>query len=155
MRRKDREVTDQNEIQKILAQCKVCRIGMASPEGVYIVPMNFGYEWQGDSLNIYLHSAKEGRKISLLRENPQVGIEMDCRHELVESDKACGYFYRYASIIGNGKAQIVKDTSEKQKALSLLMKHQTGKDICFTEFEAGNVAIIKITVTQLSAKKHQ
>lgn len=82
MRRDDREVKNMEEIQEILDTCKVCRLGMADGSRIYIVPMNFGYEFEGDSLILYFHGAGEGRKLELIRKNPEVGIEMDCRHEL-------------------------------------------------------------------------
>ena len=37
MRRKDREVTEMEEIQQIFDECKVCRIGIMDENGPYIV----------------------------------------------------------------------------------------------------------------------
>ena len=54
MRRKDREVTDKKEIQRILETCKVCRIGLPEEDGVYIVPMNHGYCFEEGKLVLYL-----------------------------------------------------------------------------------------------------
>jgi len=42
MRRKDREVTEMEEIQQIFDECKVCRIGIMDENGPYIVPVNYG-----------------------------------------------------------------------------------------------------------------
>ena len=36
MRRKDREVTEMEEIQQIFDECKVCRIGIMDENGPYI-----------------------------------------------------------------------------------------------------------------------
>ena len=49
-------------------------VGMADGSRIYIVPMNFGYEFEGDSLILYFHGAGEGRKLELIRKNPEVGI---------------------------------------------------------------------------------
>ena len=38
MRRKDRKVTNPEEIRKVLEECKVCRLGMTDGEKIYIVP---------------------------------------------------------------------------------------------------------------------
>ena len=43
MRRKDREVTEMEEIQQIFDECKVCRIGIMDENGPYIVPVNYVY----------------------------------------------------------------------------------------------------------------
>lgn len=46
MRRKDREITDIEEIRDIIEKCKVCRLAMQDEEGLYLVPLNFGYEFK-------------------------------------------------------------------------------------------------------------
>ena len=50
MRRKDREITDIEEIRDIIEKCKVCRLAMQDEEGLYLVPLNFGYEFEEESL---------------------------------------------------------------------------------------------------------
>ena len=157
MRRKDREITEAAEIKRILDACKVCRLGFADEESVYIVPMNYGYCFEDGRLILYFHGAKEGRKMDLVRKEPSVGIEMDCGHELVEGKLACQYSYHYASIIGRGKAAEVVEPEEKLKALGLIMKHQTGKE--FDEFETNPklekaVAIIRVEVEKYSCKQY-
>ena len=157
MRRKDREITEAPEIERILDACKVCRLGFADEEGVYIVPMNYGYCFDDGRLILYFHGAKIGRKMDLVRKEPSVGIEMDCGHELVEGKLACQYSYHYASIIGRGKAAEVVEPEEKLKALGLIMKHQTGKE--FDEFETNPklekaVAIIRVEVEEYSCKQY-
>ena len=36
-------------------------IGAMDEEGMFVVPVNYGFEWE-DELLLYFHSAKEGRK---------------------------------------------------------------------------------------------
>ena len=157
MRRKDREVTNSVEIQKILDTCKVCRLGLAGEDEVYIVPMNHGYTFENGKLVLYFHGAREGRKIEMIQKNPQVGFEMDCNHELEEGKLACQYSYIYASVLGSGKAEIIDDSDQKLCALSVIMKHQTGKE--FEEFQTNPrlekaVAIIRVEVNEYTCKKH-
>lgn len=155
MRRKEREITDPTQLRQILDCCKVCRIAMQDDQGLYLVPMNFGYELDDDRLTLYLHSAKEGRKISALSQNPQVCFEMDGAHKLVEGDAACGYSYEFQSIIGNGQAAMVEDVQEKEHALSVLMRHMTGREFSFDEKMAGIVTVIKIQALNFTGKAHQ
>ena len=157
MRRKDREVTDQEEIQKIFDDCKVCRIGIVDEDGPYIVPMNYGYVKEEGKVILYFHGAREGKKIDLIRKNPNVGIELDYKHELEEGKLACQYSYYYASIIGKGTASIIDNPKEKLKALNVIMRHQTGKS--FDEFQKNPkleeaVAIIRVELNEYSCKKH-
>ena len=72
MRRKDREVTDIHEIFKMIDNCPVIHIAMTDNGKPYVVALNFGYERQGDDLILYFHSAYEGRKIDILKKNPEV-----------------------------------------------------------------------------------
>lgn len=154
MRRKDREVTALADQLSILQDCKVCRVAMQDTSGLYIVPLNFGYSYEKDCLTLYFHSALSGRKISAIEENGAVAFEMDCRHRLIEAENACGYGYAFGSIIGNGTASIIGEMEEKQKALALLMKHQTGKDFVFDSQGAKAVTIFKIVVSSFSVKQH-
>ncbi len=154
MRRKDREIKDINKISEIINSCKVLRLGVISEEGVYIVPVNFGYELKDGIFCFYIHGAREGKKINCIIQNPYVCVEMDCNHKLSKGEKACNYSYFYSSIIANGKAEIPEDDEEKLKGLKLIMKHQTGKEFEIDKNAVKAVSVIKITVKDLSAKAH-
>ena len=45
MRLEKREIKDPAELEKVLDACKVVRIGTMDAEGMFIVPVNFGYEF--------------------------------------------------------------------------------------------------------------
>lgn len=68
MRRTDREVTDREKQMEILHVCKVARIGIQDGKGVYVVPVNFGFTIETDKLTMYVHGAKEGKKLDLIKE---------------------------------------------------------------------------------------
>ena len=133
MTRREREVTDINKILEILDKAKVLHMGLVDGDEAYVVPMNYGYTYENDKLTLYLHGARRGRKLDLMRANPKVFFEMDCDIVPFEGDVACKYGITYSSIMGRGIAQIVDEPEEKMKALSVLMKTQTGKDFEFNE----------------------
>ncbi|GAI92881.1 unnamed protein product, partial [marine sediment metagenome] len=85
MRRKDKEIVDEKVMISIIGKAIVCRVAMCWQDEPYVIPMNFGYQ---DNY-IYLHSAREGRKLDILRNNDKVCIEFDVNVELVQSQKAC------------------------------------------------------------------
>jgi nitroimidazol reductase NimA-like FMN-containing flavoprotein (pyridoxamine 5'-phosphate oxidase superfamily) len=60
----------------------LCRSGMP-----YVVPMNFGCEWEGDLPVLYAHCAHDGLKLDILRENSNVCVEMDSGGELIQGAK--------------------------------------------------------------------
>ncbi len=156
MRRKDREVTDPARIMEVIDRCSCCRIGFNDNGEVYIVPLNFGYEQNENTITFYFHSAKEGRKIQLIKTSPEVGFEMDTDYALHEADNACNYSAGFKSIIGNGIVSIVSEASEKRRGLSLLMEHSTGKkDWVFNDYMVNSVLVFRLTVTKLSCKEHK
>ncbi len=152
MTRRERQVTDLQEIIKILDKSKVLHLGLVDGDEPYVVPMNYGYTMEDGKLTIYLHGANRGRKLDLIRKNPKVFFEMDCDVVPFEGDVACKYGITYASVMGRGIAEIVEDTEEKKFALSALMKTQTGKDFTFEDKMTTIVTVIKINTIEYTAK---
>ena len=151
MRRKDREITDPAKIADIIRRCTCCRVGFYDGQEVYIVPLSFGYE----DGTFYFHGAREGRKIDLIREHPEVGFELDTDYQLTEGDIACGYSARFQSVIGNGTMHLVEDPQEKIRGLTLLMNHNAGpREWHFDEHRLRAVAVFKLEVAKMSCKEH-
>ncbi len=150
--RREREVLDLDTIKLILDESKVVHVGMADGDEPYVVPMNYGYSLVNGKLTLYLHGAKRGKKLDIIRKNPKVFVEMECNIQPFEGDVACKYGISYLSLMGKGKAEIVEDTEEKKFALTALMKAQTGKDFTFDEKMVSIVSVIKIDISQYTAK---
>ena len=150
--RREQEITDINEIIRILDESKIAHLGLVDGDEPYVVPMNYGYIMENGKLTVYLHGANRGRKLDLIRANPKVFFEAECDLVPFEGDVACRYGIAYSSIMGNGTAEIIEDVEEKKLALSLLMKTQTGKDFEFEDKMTTIVSIIKINVSQYTAK---
>jgi len=149
---REKLVTDMNEIVKILDSSKVVHVGMIDGDEPYVVPMNYGYTLEDGKLTLWLHCAKRGRKLDVLRTNNKVFFEMECGIQPFDGDIACRYGISYSSIMGRGTAEIVEDTELKKAALTHLMKTQTGKDFEFEDKMASIVSIIKIDTVEFTAK---
>jgi nitroimidazol reductase NimA-like FMN-containing flavoprotein (pyridoxamine 5'-phosphate oxidase superfamily) len=78
---------------------------------------------------------------------------MECDLQPFEGDVACRYGMAYSSVMGRGIAEIVDDVAKKQEYMSCLMKTQTGKDFTFNEKLVGVVSVIRINVTDYTAKR--
>lgn len=152
MRRNDREVTDIQEIRALIDECKVIRLAMINGDKPYVVPLNFGYTYENGAFTFYCHGAKEGKKLDVIRKNASVAFEMDCQNALQHGETACTHSYYYASVLGEGKAEILEG-DEKCKGLSALMLHMAGRNDVFTAEMADKVAVIAIRVDTLTAKK--
>lgn len=153
MRRRDREITDMNEMRYVLDTCKIIRVGLHDGDDIYILPMNYGYTWEDDQLTFYLHGSLEGKKIDLIRQCGNAAFEMDCDHHPFEGRVACQYGMGYASIMGKGYIELVDDVDEKIKALTVLMKTQTGKDFEFNKCLVSIVSVMKLTVKEFTGKR--
>ena len=153
MRRKDREVTDINQIKSILDNCKVCRLAMIDNVQPYVVPLSYAYIMNDGILTLFFHSAKEGRKIKILRENNSVCFEISSEGKLFFDEKApCNSGYYFSSIQGFGAAQFIDDVDEKCFALSLLMKHQANINVDFLPLQTNNVCVFKVDSNSFTCK---
>lgn len=152
MTRREQQITEIDEIIKILDKSKVLHLGLVDGDEPYVVPMNYGYIMEDNKPVIYLHCANRGRKLDVLRKNPKVFYELDCDIVPFEGDVACRYGITYASVMGRGVAEFVEDVEEKKLALSILMKTQTGKDFTFEDKMTKIVTIIKINTLEYTAK---
>ena len=152
MTRRERQVTDPEQIRHILDTARVLHLGLAVDNEPYVVPLNYGYVMEEDKLVIYLHSAQRGKKLDMLRANPNVFFEMDCDRMPFESKLPCQYGMVYSSIMGRGVATIVEDVEEKKQAMTILMKTQTGKDFEFNDRLVSMVAVVRVDVSEYTAK---
>ena len=152
MTKRERQVTDPQQIRRILDTSRVLHLGLAVDNEPYVVPLNYGYIMEEDKLVIYLHSAQRGKKLDMLRANPNVFFEMDCDRMPFESKLPCQYGMVYSSIMGRGMATIVEDVEEKKRAMSILMKTQTGKDFEFNDRLVSMVAVVRLDVSEYTAK---
>lgn len=150
--RREKLITDIDKVLEILEKSKIVHLGMVDGDEPYVVPMNYGYTYENEKLTIWLHGATTGRKLDVIKKNPKVFFEMECDLIPFEGDVACKYGLSYSSVMGKGIAEIVEDSEEKQKALSILMKTQVQKDFEFNEKLASVVGVIKIVVSEFTAK---
>ncbi len=149
MNRKDREITDIREIEEILNRANVMRMAVCDNNSPYIIPLNFGYK----DKCIYVHSSKKGMKIDILKKNNNVSFEVDGDHELVLSDKACGFSMKYASVVGFGKAYFISDSKQKKQALDTIMSHYSKGIFDYNSEEIEKICIIRIDIQSMTGKK--
>ena len=152
MTKRERQVTDEAQIRQILDKGQVLHLGLAVDNEPYVVPMNYGYTFEGEKLVIYLHSAVRGKKLDMIQANPRVFFEIDCDIAPFEGRLPCQYGVTYSSIMGRGVARIVDDVEQKKQAMTILMKTQTGKDFSFDDKLVSIVAVIRVDVDAYSAK---
>jgi len=118
-------------MEEIISRCQVCHLAMSDSEGKpYVVPMNFGY---CDGI-VYMHSAPEGKKVAILRKNPEVCIAFSTDYELrYQSEQvACSWGMKYRSVVLQGKVEFVEDYDEKVKALNHIMAQYSKREFVYS-----------------------
>ena len=154
MRRKDREIKDIGDIEEILRLCKTCHVAMVDNGSPYVVPLSYGYRILADNaLELYFHSALDGKKLDILKRNNNVCFEMAREGMPVQSETPCNSGYYYSSIIGFGQALFIEDVGEKCKALSIMFNHQSGREVIFTAEQAQSVCVFKVVSKDFTGKK--
>ena len=155
MRRKDREVTDFNEIIDIIHRCDVLRLGMVDNGMPYVIPLNFGFDVTDNQLTLYFHAALEGRKNNILKVNPNVCFEMDCSFELKRDEAACKWSAYFESVVGYATAEQIIDATEKKIAMDNIMQHYGfpgTPDYGPNTF--ARTVLFKLTVTEIAGKRN-
>ena len=148
MRRKEKEINDEKILNEILTSNKICRIAFSSNNKPYLIPMNYGYSKN----SLYLHSAKEGKKIDYIKNNNQVCFEITDSIAPMASDKICNYGTKFRSVIGQGKIHIL-DEREKNNAIEIIVKQQTGKiDWKINQQMLNNIMVLKIEIISITGK---
>ncbi len=149
MRRKEKQIKEFADIEAVLESARVCRIAMVDKDFPYIVPINFGYK---DGA-LFLHSAPEGRKIDLIKNNPKVCFEVDELISLKKAKLACEWGAQYKSVIGTGIAGFIDDAAQKKKALDIIMSQYSGRSFEYSEETLAKTAIIKIDIEEMAGKQ--
>jgi len=94
------------QIESLLKELPVGRIGCHSDGITYIVPVNYVY----DGINLYAHSAK-GMKIDMMRKNPEVCFQADAITNL----------QNWESVICWGKFEEITDMLEREHAMQKII----------------------------------
>ena len=156
MTRRELEITDIKEIERILNTCKYLHLGLVDDSMPYVVPLNYGVAIDPEDGHyvLYLHGANKGHKLDVIRKNPNCCFTMECNVAPFSGRMACQFGMTYECIMGTGKISIVEDTNEKIESLKTLMRTQTGvDDFDFDERMVSIVTVMRIDVDKLTAKR--
>ena len=144
-------ITDPAELESILREALVCRMGICDGEVPYVVPMNYGYR----DGSVFLHSALEGRKIEVLRKNPNVCLEFEKDVELVAAEEPCSFSMKYRSVIASGKAVFLEGAEEKARGLNAIMAQYAGKEYAFPQQALERIVVIRVDLDEVSGKHNR
>ena len=150
MRRKEKQVTNPQEIDAIIYRSDVCRLAMARDNSPYLVPLCFGYDGEA----IYLHTAHRGKKIEFFEASPRVCFEFESGVRVLPAeDLACQWSFKYESVIGFGTIGELVDPAEKAYGLNQVMRHYSSEEWTLEENNLKKTRVWKVSIQSLTAKK--
>jgi len=149
VRRSEKEIRDRREIEAVIREARVCRLGLSDGGEPYVVPLCFG--WDGEAL--YFHGDSAGRKMEILARNDRVCVEFDITDGMREAERACAWSISYRSVIAFGRARVVEDHAEKRRALERIMAQYSSGAHVFSEESIRRTAIVRVDVERLSGKR--
>lgn len=126
MRRKEFYITDNEDIEGLLASSTYGVLGLIDDDGYpYTVPLNFVYHDEA----IYAHGAttQNSKKIKAVKTNNKASFTVVQEYSLIPSyftgsELACPATQFFKSVFIRGKVELVDNTDEKIVSLSALMR---------------------------------
>ena len=155
MRRKDREVTDLDQIVSIIGACPIVRIGLADGDYPYIIPVNFAYEAEDGKICLYIHSAKAGRKYGLMTKNGKCSFEMDVYGGVIAMPEKKDSTTIYNSVMGEADIEILEGEAAFDCARKLMARYDATRNAPFNENVVPNTCFVRLNVTQITAKANK
>ena len=159
MGRKDREIQDKKEIQRIMEACQVCSLAFSGTqdEYPYVIPLNFGVIWDGDQAALYFHGAGEGTKTERMRRDERAAFCMYSGQEPALKQPACRSTMLYSSVCGTGRLSVVRDMEEKRRGLDALMRQydKTGAGFEYDDGALERITVLKLSVEEICGKSNR
>jgi nitroimidazol reductase NimA-like FMN-containing flavoprotein (pyridoxamine 5'-phosphate oxidase superfamily) len=150
MRRADKNIRSKDEINEIIRGSQVCRIAMATNNMPYMVPVSFGY----DGESIYIHTAREGKKLDIFIENNNVCFEFERNVNLYKDpENACEWSFSFESVIGFGNIFELESPEDIINGLNQIMSQYSGKEWNFREEKLNNVRVWRIKINSVTGKR--
>ena len=154
IRRKEKEITDENEMLAVILNAKYIIIAMCKENVPYLATLSHGYD--RDKNCIYFHCAGEGKKIDILREHNIVWGQALMDKGYVQG--SCDHLYATTQFMG--RVTFIDDIEEKRHALEIMIKalENDPKKVMESQLTVESVKgvqIGRIDVEYMSGKKSE
>jgi len=149
MRRSEKEITDQQQLEELLKKGRELQLAMHDGDYPYVLPLNYGY---ADGC-LYLHCALQGKKLDCLRANPKVGFCISEVVKRIDGDKPCDWSTRFRSITGSGTAEIIEEREAKIAGYAVIMQHFGGPTEDYNEKHLNASLVVKINIESMTGKQ--
>jgi nitroimidazol reductase NimA-like FMN-containing flavoprotein (pyridoxamine 5'-phosphate oxidase superfamily) len=154
IRRKEKEITNRNEMSAVLHKAEYVTIAMCKNNEPYLVTLSHGYDSKRNC--IYFHCAKEGKKVDILMEHNVVWGQALLDKGYVQ--ESCDHLYATTQFMG--RVTFVEKYEEKIHALEVMIKAREDDpkklmNTQLTEKSIKGVKIGRIDIEYMSGKKSE
>ena len=143
---------ERETINAILDEAFICHVGFVVDGQPYVIPT--GYARIGDDL--YIHGSAASRMLRSIAEGIDVCVTVTLIDGLVLARSAFHHSMNYRSVVILGKAEMVTEPDEKNKALEAFTNHvvpgRWAEVRWPTELELKATTVLHLPITEASAK---
>ncbi|BBO71126.1 antibiotic transporter [Desulfosarcina alkanivorans] len=140
---------NKENIEAIIRNASVCRLGIFDGESPYVVPLCFGYR----DNTLYFHGAVKSGKYALIQKHPKVCFEFDILAEPLTAPDPCDWDMRYQSVVGFGEASMVEGIDEKRQALEIIAAQYDKGSRTFPDNKVRATAVFKVAIASMTGKQ--
>jgi nitroimidazol reductase NimA-like FMN-containing flavoprotein (pyridoxamine 5'-phosphate oxidase superfamily) len=151
LRRKDKEITDQSLLKKILRTAKYVTIALSMRNQPYLVSLSHGYDEKRNCL--YFHCARDGKKLRYLSSNNTIWGQALLDYGYSEGE--CTHLYD--SVHFTGQVILLENLEAKREALAFMIKQiDKNPEALIADLRPErlrNTVIGRIDISYMSGKK--
>ena len=143
---------DRETVNAILDEAFICHLGFVVDGQPYVIPT--GYARVGDEL--FIHGSAASRMMRSLADGIDVCVTVTLSDGLVLARSAFHHSMNYRSVVILGKAEMVTDIDEKNKALEAFTEHiipgRWNEVRWPTDLELKATTVLRLPIYEASAK---
>jgi nitroimidazol reductase NimA-like FMN-containing flavoprotein (pyridoxamine 5'-phosphate oxidase superfamily) len=157
VRRRDRQVTDDDWVRDFLRSAPAGTLATVA-NGQPFVNMNI-FVYNEPDHAIYMHTARTGRTRMNVEGDERVCFSVNEMGRLLPADTALEMSVEYSGVIVFGRAAVVEDEAEAERALNLLLAKyfphlKSGRDYrAITPDELARTSVYRIRIDAWSGKR--
>ena len=139
-----------DEMETFLDENQLGNLGLVDGERPYVVPLNYSYHGGG---RILFHCALEGKKLDLIRRNPNVSFTVAKQYEAVRPHGPGDECHVDSdSVMCFGTARIIDDPGERATKLNEFNRfYRPNADDIAAEYVAG-CGVVEITIREMTGR---
>ena len=122
LRRHDLEITDAEQIERILHNARYATVALAEGAQPYLVTLSCGYD--AAQRRLCFHVAPKGRKLDIIANNPLACATIVADKGYLEGECA----HPYDSVVLFGRMRLLEDAGEVRAAMRTLMRQLESGD---------------------------